>query len=112
MKNEEKIEFHYLKSPDFKSFYATGAYGGISPNGLISMAYYVERSPIPRKTVYNLEENGKIGKELTELVESKNGIIREVDCNILFDIGTARNIRSWLDNHIKILEELEKKQIE
>lgn len=109
MKTEETLEFHYLKSPGFKSFYATGAYGGISPNGLISMAFYVERSPIPQKTVFSFDKEGKLGKELIDLKEGKEGVIRELDCNILFDINTAKNIRNWLDNHIKNLEELEKK---
>jgi hypothetical protein len=108
MKKEDKIEFHYIKSPHFKTFLTSGAYGGVSPNGLISMAFYVERSPIPRKTAFNIE-NGKLGNEISELKEGKEGVIREVDCNILMDVDTAKNVRNWLDNHIKSLEELEKK---
>lgn len=99
----EKLEFHYIKSPHFKSFLASGAYGGIGPNGLINMSFYIERTPIPQKLVFEVKD-GLPGNEIVEERIGKGGFIREIDCNIMIDLNTAINLREWLDSNIKTLE--------
>ena len=43
-----------------------------------------------------------LGKESSR--ESKTGIIREVDVEVLMDLAMAKNFRDWLDDKIKIGE--------
>lgn len=69
------------------------------------MAFYTERPAIPLTIVHQTQAAG-LGPEIGEEREGKTGIIREVDCNIMFDINTAKNIRTWLDQQIRILEAL------
>jgi len=102
----DKIKFYYVKSNHFKSFFANGAYGGLGPNGLINIAFYIERPAIPKAIVHDLEPDGKLGKEITSEREGKSGVIREVDCNIMMDLNTAKTIRGWLDRHITMLEKV------
>ena len=39
---------------------------------------------------------------------SKDGIVREVEANIVFNTETAKAIRQWLDDKIKVLEKADK----
>lgn len=110
MSNQEKIQIHYIKSPHFKSFFATGIFGGVSPNGLVSMAFFVDRPPIPQSIVTSVDvETGKT-KEIDGSRVVKEGVIREVDCNILLDLNTAISLRDWLDKQIANLRSIESKQ--
>lgn len=99
-----KIKIHYIKNAQFRSFYATGAFGGVAPTGLINLAFYVERPAIPLSIVHELNQEGSLAGELRDEREGKEGIVREVDCNIMIDLNTAKTIRGWLDQQVKILE--------
>lgn len=73
------------------------------------MAFYTERPAIPQSMVHEIGPGG-LGTEIREDREGKDGVVREVDCNLMFDLNTARNIRTWLDQQIKILEALTEDQ--
>ena len=102
-KSEDTTEFdvHYVKSNDFKTCLSTGAIGGVTPNGLIDINFFVDRNPIPKKITYKIE-NGKLGSDIE--TEGKEGSIREVTTGIIMDLNTAKSLINWLDEKIKIIE--------
>ena len=99
------IKFHYKKNSDFKTYLATGVYGGITSSLMIDANFYIERPPIP-KVVEHQVEGDKIGKEIDK--DSLDGAVREVNVGLVIDINMARALRQWLDDKINKIEEYEK----
>ncbi len=66
------------------------------------MSFFSERHPIPRRLTHELKPDGKIGGETGR--ESKDGIIREVEIEVMVDLTVAKSLNSWLDEKIKVLE--------
>ena len=58
------VVFDYLKSPQFRTVFAAGMIGGITPDGHIHFSLFNERSAIPRQMVYRLTEQGTLGEEI------------------------------------------------
>ncbi len=103
-KPSTKVEFHYIKSPSFRSVHVDGAIGGVTPRGLIHMALFSERPAIPTKTVSDVLDSGRLGEEIRDLREGKSGIAREMEVDLFLGLDTAKEIRIWLDTRIQELE--------
>lgn len=104
------ICFHYIKSNQFRVIHVDGIYGGITPNGrFIQADIFSERSPIPQKLECKLSDNGTVGAIVKR--EQKDGIVREVEAELLIDISTAKQIIEWMENKIKEHEEHVKKRL-
>lgn len=104
---EKTLDFHYIKSNTFKVVHCDGVWGGATPRGYITINFFSERSPIPQILTHELgeEETGKgqrLGEEISR--ESKEGIIREVDVEVIMDLPMAKSLNEWLKNHIATLE--------
>lgn len=99
-----KIKFHYLKGPQIVTVYADGAYGGITPKGMISMALYNERHPIPQEESAEISAEGRIVK--TEKVKVRSGIVRQVDCAVYMTPEVAKGVGEWLIRHATTALEL------
>ena len=111
-KNEQKpeklhseIKFDYIKSNQFRVVHVDGAHGGILPRGLIQMAFFSERAPIPQRETYMLEQ-GKLGER--KKVEQREAIIREVEVETLIDLQVAKVIFQWLGEKISQAEKIMK----
>jgi len=107
----QTIRFHYLKSPAFHTVPADGAIGGLTPNGNFHLALYVERSPIPTITEHQVGEYGP-GDEIMEKRVVRDGIVRELVVDVVFDYRAATSFRQWLDNNIKEFEQILKQRTE
>lgn len=102
-----KLVFHYIKSNYFRVVYATGVQGGISPKGDIEIAFFNERNPIPERLVHVIEkptglgeEDVNIGAEIPEEKASKEGIVREVEVQVVMNRATAEAMYIWLGQKI------------
>jgi hypothetical protein len=73
--SDNEVAFDYIKSPDFKVVWADGAIGAITPNGIISFVLFAERPSIPRRQVYDIGDNGRLGEEHTEKRISRGSIV-------------------------------------
>ena len=103
------FEFHYVKSNNFRVVFSDGVWGGTTPRGYITMSFFSERAPIPKKLIHKITPDGKLGEESTQ--ESLHGIIREVDVEVLMDLDMAKSFRQWLDEKILFLEkQMEKRK--
>ena len=91
---EKQIDFHFLKSSEYRSYHADGVVGSVTPRGGIYLVFYLERAPIPQKLTMELKESGELGEELAS--EGKSGVIRELECGVAMDVDTADRVSNWL----------------
>jgi len=105
------VKFDYLKSNTFRVLHADGIYGGITPQGLLQIAFFSERFPIPTQMVYEVTPAGKLGKEIPELRVGRDALVRELDVSVLLNGEIAKALHNWLGDHLKKLEEFHKKKI-
>lgn len=96
----EKVSFHYIKSPHYRTIHVDGAHGGLTPHGLFDVAFYAERFPIPTKTVHTISPEGKILDEVERC--SREGIIREIEFNIIMSLETAKAIADFINSQLKL----------
>ena len=98
-----EIQFHMLKSNFFRVVQATGAVGGITPQGFIRMCLYNERGALPTLIVNELKEN-KLGVEIRR--ETRPGIVRELEVDVSMDETAATALHQWLGEKIEMLKNL------
>jgi hypothetical protein len=97
---------HFEKSPDYRTIYATGMYGGPTVNGLLCVNFIIDIPPFPKTT--------ESKQEVDRLIQTKADFdgkmaIREVQCGVVINLPTAKLLVEWLNNHIKILENAQPK---
>jgi hypothetical protein len=90
---QDRIEAHYQKSNFFRVVHADGAFGGPTPRGLVNIAFYSERTALPRRTAIPVV-NGVPGPE--EILESKSGVLRELEIDVIMDLAVAVSFHAWL----------------
>ena len=56
-----EVTFHFIKSQTYATYHVDGAYGGLTPRGLVSVALYNERFPIPKTQTFCHHEGRPIG---------------------------------------------------
>lgn len=100
----EEIEVHYLKTSNYRTYHVDGAFGGLTPSGMLYMELFVQRAPTPKKIIYKLSEDGSLGDELGR--EGKIGIIREVESGLVMDVRAAESLVEWLSRKIEEAKKL------
>ena len=99
---QDDVTFHYLKGPDFRTIHVDGAIGGLTPSGHLHIAFYAERAPIPQTIRQAVNSDGSLGVELDR--ESKSGVVRQMETDIIVNEATAKNIKVWLDQKLEEFE--------
>lgn len=102
-----KITFHYIKSNSFRIIHVEGAIGSINPRLNIHMAIWNERASIPTKSVFPIVGDA-IGEEIRNERESKGGLVREIEADLVFDLESAKKLSAWLTTKIAEVEEIMK----
>lgn len=100
---ETEITVYNKISHNFRELHVDGAYGGLTPKGLININFYAERFPIPKSIVHNLLDKTSIDSE-----DSKVGLIREFEFGIYMDLNVAKQISDFLLNKISEFEQITK----
>ena len=108
-----KIKIKYKQANDCKTFTATGATGGLNPQGEIICHFFVESSELPKDVRLNVD---KQTGEIKELATETNFFIRTIQHTLVLRPQIARVIGSWLidksndvDVAIKKIEEQKQK---
>ena len=104
----KNIDFHYIKASGFRVVHADGVWGGPTPLGYITMSFFSERAPIPRKISFELESQGTLGQETSR--DTKDGLVREVDVEVVVDLRMAKNLMEWLNEKVQYLEDQDNKK--
>jgi len=98
------VPVSYIKSASFRVIYADGAYGGVTPRGVIHFAFYNERHPIPRGTKIEVAENDLVIREV--VTETREGVVREIETSVMMQLQPAKEFYAWLGERISQLEKL------
>lgn len=104
------IKFFYIKSNLFRVLHVDGAVGGLTPHGSVHIAVYSERPAIPQMTSHNLSPEGRVGEP--EETEGKEGIVREIDADLILSRQTAVELRDFLTRNIAMIDGLRAEQSE
>src|SRR4051812_5999681 len=94
-KKPETISFDYLKSNNFRVLHADGAFIGLSATGL-TVCFFSERQPIPRRVVHAINPDGTMGKELTDQRVVRDAVVRDTEVAVAMAIEPARNVHRVL----------------
>jgi hypothetical protein len=97
----DKIRFDFVKSTQFRVIHADGAWGGLAPQGFVHMALYNERQAIPQQVVNKIDSaTGNMGEEIISERIGRNGLVREVEVDVIMSLETARALQTWLKEKI------------
>ncbi len=96
--NQNNVSVTYEKGNFFRVIHADGCFGGITPRGLLNMAFFSERSPIPQVAEFDIV-NGVPSAERT--VQTKSGLFREVECDVFMDLTSAVGMHAWLGEKLE-----------
>jgi len=105
---KKEIKFNFIKAPDYKEFFTNCMFGGICPNGNISVTLYSERPPIPTEIVHSID-GLKLGQEITEKRVGKADYVRVVHAVAQMDLFVAKSFVEWLQERIKDVEKATEK---
>lgn len=93
----ETVRFSYIKNNQFRVVHVDGAIGSLTPRGLIHCAVYSERPALPDALVYAVADD-KLGE--VRSTESREGIVREIDVDLIMTVQSAVDLRNWLNDRI------------
>src|SRR5688572_25870540 len=101
LKPGETIQFDYVKSNYFRVVHVDGAFGGVGANLNINMAIWSQRNALPQQVTHTITAAGTLGDEVREARVTKEGIVREVEANLVLDIATAESLARWLTKKVE-----------
>ena len=113
-----KIQFHYIKGPTYRETACHGVIGGPTPQGKVWMALFSERGPLPRMIEYHVTSPPPDAAEISfnereagppNFVESRQGVIRNVEFSAYLDVETAERLAKWLSEQVALLKQEQKK---
>jgi hypothetical protein len=96
----ETVNFDYLKSSQFRVIHADGAFIGLTQTGL-TVNFFTERQPIPRRVVHKVGRDGAIGEEIMEQRVVRDAVIRDTEVSILMSLDVAKGLIDALQSIIK-----------
>ena len=99
-----EVQFHYIKSNQYRVIHADGAFGGITTRGQIHVDLFSERNPIPQTMLHRVHPDGRIGDEIASGTVRKDGVVREVEVGATMDMATAKALIEWLQDKVDVLE--------
>ena len=98
----DEVQFHFLKTGNYRTFHVDGAFGGPTPSGGIYLELYVEHASTPKTITNKLNPDGTISHELDR--QGKSGMVREIEAGLVMDIKTAEELNQWLSEQIALLK--------
>jgi hypothetical protein len=99
-----QLPIHFIKSSSFRVIHASGVWYGGDAQQNIHLSFFNERSPIPKKMVINLNERGEVLSEDLTQRETKEGVIREVEVDVILSIPSAVDFYRTLGENLKALK--------
>jgi len=97
----ETLPVHFIKSNSFRVIHANGAWFGNDPQANLHLTFYSERTPIPQKVVFQLNDKGQlVGEEMSQR-EGKEGVVRELEVDVVMSLAAANAFYEILGNNLK-----------
>lgn len=102
----ETINFDYLKSAQFRVIHSDGAFFALTTQGGVTISFFAERQPIPRRVTHKVNGDGSLGEEIVEQRVVRDAVIRDTEVAVTMSLDTAKRIREKLDEVFKIVEKM------
>jgi hypothetical protein len=103
------VNFDYLKSNQFRVVHADGAFFALTPQGGLTVAFFAERQPIPRRITHKVNMDGSVGEEIAEQRVVRDAMIRDTEVAVTMTAETAKRIKETLEGILKKLDEIKSK---
>ena len=103
-----QLPVHFIKSTCFRVVHANGVWYGGDNQGNVHMTFFNERNPIPKTMVINLDERGSVLGEDASKRESKQGIVREMEVDIVLSLPVALELYQTLGENLKAIQAITK----
>ncbi len=100
--NPKKVKIHYVKTSSYRSYYADGFFGGITPTGKLYVEPFIDKGPVTKSIDFSIK-NDKLGSELSR--ETIEGYIREIEAGLVFDLSTAESLIAWLQQKVRDIKQ-------
>lgn len=100
------IDVNYIKSAQYREVSCDGAVGGPTPGNKLWVGFYTERLPIPRVVQHTLKSSGSSGEFQIDTdvppvpLDSRSGIIRNMEFGLYLTQDTAAELHAWLGRHL------------
>jgi hypothetical protein len=104
------VEVHYVKKGDYRTVYADGAIGGLTPKGNLFFDLYSERGATPDRVVHKLDPEGTSLGPAVE-ADGKKGLVRHAECGVIMDINAVLQLHRWLEEKIREFEKTREVEI-
>jgi hypothetical protein len=104
-----QITIHNKFASGYRQIHVDGAFGGITPRGLINLSFFAERVPIPKSSDFKIENNA-IGALIENSADSKNGVLREYEFGVYMNPEVAKSIITMLSTQLELFENFVKDQ--
>lgn len=95
------LRFHFIKSNYFRVIHADGVFGGPSASGNLHISFFNERLPLPVSIEHEISNVGALGAEISR--ESKDGVVREVEADVVMSLDAAMALHRWLGEKLPVL---------
>lgn len=105
----QKVTFEYKRSPQFRNVHADGAWGAITPHGLINMNLYCEYRSAPEQSEQDILQDGSLGIERRT---QKRTISREIETGVFLSPEVASALVDWLKAKLDDLEKAKAEVLE
>ena len=99
-----QLPIHFVKSSQFRVVHASGVWYTGDAQQNLHMTFFNERAPIPKKVVLNVNEKGMIVSEDMSQRESKEGVIREMEIDVIFSLQAALEFYKTLGENLKVIQ--------
>ena len=99
-----KIKFDYIKSNFFRTARADGAWCGVNGFSDITLAFYSERSAIPRQMVFAVTDQHGLGEEILAERIGRDSVVREVEICVSMTLDVARSLCVLIEKQIQAVE--------
>lgn len=107
-----QMPVHFIKSSCFRVVHANGVWYGGDNQSNLHLTFFNERNPIPKKVVVNVDERGAvIGEEVSQRI-SKQGIVREMEVDVVLSLQVAQELYMTLGENLKAFQSVAKLPVE
>lgn len=107
-----QLPIHFIKSTCFRVVHANGVWYGGDNQGNLHLTFFNERNPIPQKVVVNVDEHGSVvGEDLSQR-NSKQGIVREMEVDVVLSFQVAQELYLTLGENLKAIQAVSKLPLE
>ncbi|MDV4183394.1 hypothetical protein R1521_33430 [Rhizobium brockwellii] len=108
------VDINYIKAAGYREISCDGMLGGPTPSEKMWLGFYSERLPIPKLMRHSLQpgtgpDEWALDQDaLPVVLESRSGIVRNVEVGLYMSIDTAEQLRDWLTVNINRMKEVKR----